>query len=178
MAVVTLALGIGLTTASTPPRTGILVRPLPYREPSRVTLLWTRVPTIDRDLQSPRPEVDEWQHRLRAFDEVAGFTGESFTLRGAGDDRVVEVGLVTDRFFDVLGVTPTVGRTIHPGDGLDEAAVSDGCAAGSRRVGRPSSATACGSAAGRSLSWVRRRPASPCPPPTSRRGCRWTPCPA
>ncbi len=126
MAVVTLALGIGLTTAVYAAAYGILVRPLPYREPSRVTLLWTRIATIDRDLQSSRSEVDGWQQRLRTFDGVAGFNGDSFTLAGAGDDRVVEIGLVTDRFFDVLGVTPTVGRTIHPGDGLDEAVVSDG----------------------------------------------------
>ena len=108
MAVVTLALGIGLTTAVYAAAYGILVRPMPYHEPSRVALLWTRIPRIDRNLLAERPEVAEWQRRLSAFDGVAGFNAGSFTLRGAGDNRVVQVGLVTGRFFDVLGVTPTV----------------------------------------------------------------------
>ncbi len=125
MAVVTLALGIGLTMAVYAAAYGILVRPLPYLEPSRVALVWTRMAGVDHDILSPRPEVDEWRRRLRAFDVVAGFTRGSFTLHGVGEDRVIEVGLVTDRFFDALRTTPTVGRTIQAGSGLDQVVVSD-----------------------------------------------------
>jgi putative ABC transport system permease protein len=125
MAVLTLALGTGLTTAMYAAAYGILVRPMPYLEPSRVALLWTRVAGIDRDLRAPRLEVDEWRRRLSAFDDVSGFTSGSFTLRGAGEDRVVEIGLVTERFFDALGTRPTIGRTIQSDRGLDQVVVSD-----------------------------------------------------
>jgi len=107
-AVVTLALGTGLTTAVYAVAYGILRRPLPFREPSRLVLITREEPGAGY-LLVPSAVFEEWRARLRLLEPVA-YDYATYTFRAEGEPRTISVGLVSDRFFEVLGVLPTRGR--------------------------------------------------------------------
>jgi predicted permease len=110
-AVLTLAAGTGLAISVIAIAYGILLRPLPFREPdSLVTLTVHSARDTQREVGLRLSEVDEWRRRLRAFERVGAFGDAELTMRGAGDPRTVRTGMVTDGFFDVLGIPPAEGR--------------------------------------------------------------------
>ncbi|HSK11501.1 MAG TPA: ADOP family duplicated permease [Vicinamibacterales bacterium] len=108
-AVLTIALGTGANTAMLAVAYGILVRPLPYPEPDRLVVITLKVPD-GTESGVPAEEVREWQQRLRAFSGVAAYSGGEFTLRGLQEPRLARTALVTPEFFEVLGLSPIVGR--------------------------------------------------------------------
>lgn len=78
-AVLTIALGIGATTAIFSIVYGVLLRPLPFPEPGRLVMLQPRTDGIDTDAMSPASFL-EWQRRTVAFDRIAAFTGRPATF--------------------------------------------------------------------------------------------------
>jgi len=121
IAVLTLALGTGLTTAVYAVAYGILLRPQPYERADRLALI-----NPDGSLSIRRVDIDEWIARLRAAKDVAAYTrGERFTVRGAGEPRVAETSIVSDRFFQVLGLAMEQGQPIVPGGPVTDIVVSD-----------------------------------------------------
>src|SRR5262245_12473306 len=90
--ILTLALGTGLNSAVLAVTYGILFRPLPYRDSSRLVQLDHRVPF---------GEVINWQSRLRTVDNIGVYASADHALRGLGEPRIVRVDFVSDRFFDV-----------------------------------------------------------------------------
>ncbi len=121
IAVLTLALGTGLTTAVYAVAYGILFRPLPYPTADRLALIGT-----GHSLSVRRQDIDEWVARLRTVEDVAAYTrGERFTVRGAGEPRVVQTSIVSDRFFQVLGLSMAQGRPIAPGGPVTDIVVSE-----------------------------------------------------
>src|SRR3954466_7757685 len=84
-AVLVAALGTGLNTAVLAIAYGVLVRPLPYRDPSRLVALGIAVPFTS---------TDEWRAQLSAFERVTAYAREGFTLRGLGEPRFVPVAIV------------------------------------------------------------------------------------
>jgi predicted permease len=127
--VLTLALGIGATTAIFSIVYGVLLRPLPFPEPDRLVILQPRTDGIDTDAMSAASFL-EWQRRASAFDRIAAFTGRAATLTGSGEPELLTVAAVTIRFFDVLQQGAAVGRTFVAAEeepGRDDVAVlSDG----------------------------------------------------
>ncbi|OGU32690.1 MAG: hypothetical protein A3K13_14290, partial [Gemmatimonadetes bacterium RIFCSPLOWO2_12_FULL_68_9] len=120
-AVLTLALGTGLTTAVYAVAYGVLFRPLPYARPDRLALVGS-----GRSLSVRKPDIDNWVARLRTVEDVAAYTrSERFTVRGAGEPRVVDIAIVSDRFFQVLGLAMERGRPIAPGGPVTDVVVSD-----------------------------------------------------
>jgi putative ABC transport system permease protein len=114
-AVLVLALGAGLNTAVLAVAYGVLIRPLPYPEPSEIVL----IPVggrEDPDGGIPLSAFNDWQARLRAVDPVAAYATTDYTLRGVGEPRVVHAAMVTERFFDVLRAAPTRGRSLDARD--------------------------------------------------------------
>lgn len=114
-AVVTLALGIGLTTFVFSVVYGILFRPLPFDRPDQLVVLQTirqSGDAFDNALSAPNfmslKEVES-----RAFAHLAGAVGAARTLTGGGDALRLEGARVSDGFFQVLGVNPILGRTFH-----------------------------------------------------------------
>ncbi|RPJ73943.1 MAG: FtsX-like permease family protein, partial [Acidobacteria bacterium] len=107
-AVLILALGTGVNTSVLAVAYGILLRPLPYAEPSRLVVVALQGEGGESGL--PGAEVDEWRQRLRAVERVAAYSGGEFTVRGLGEPRVVRVALVKGDFFGLLGVPPERGR--------------------------------------------------------------------
>src|SRR5262245_958496 len=110
LAIVTLALGIGVNVASLAVTYGILIRPLPYVEPSRVVILNLLFPD-GGDLGFSPDALQSWLPRLRTVDAAAGYYKREVTVRSGDRSTVIPAAVVTDRFFDVLGTRPDAGRT-------------------------------------------------------------------
>lgn len=108
-ALLVIALGTGANTAVVAVTYGILLRPLPYPDVSRLAIV--SVSTSDgADFGVPLAEVEEWRRRLRTVEDLAGFATGEVAVRGAGESRLVPSASVTAAFFDVLGVAPVRGR--------------------------------------------------------------------
>ena len=105
LSVVTLALGIGVNATSVAIAHGILVRPLPYAEPSRVVII-NLLFADGGDLGFSANALRDWLPRLRTVERAAGYYRREVTVRVAGRSTVVPAAFVTDQFFGVLG-TPT-----------------------------------------------------------------------
>jgi putative ABC transport system permease protein len=117
MAVLTLALGIGATTAMFTVVNGVLLRPLPLSEPERLYLIWERntAQGIERDRPSP-PNFLDWRASSRAFGDMTAMTDRSMTLTGVDRPAVLAAAAVTANFLNVLGVAPQLGRGFSEGD--------------------------------------------------------------
>ncbi len=110
--VLVLALGTGLNTTILALAYGVLVRPLPYAEPSRLALIPVGNPGDDAGI--PLSTFEDWDARMRTVESLAAYATTEYTLRGAGEPRIVHVGLGTDRLFEVLRA-PLHGRAFGPG---------------------------------------------------------------
>jgi putative ABC transport system permease protein len=118
VAVLTLALGIGASIALFSVLDAVLLRPLPFRDPSSLFAVWERPPlTAQWKRQTvPYPLFLEWQRHANSFDDMADFTGRDFTLALSDRPELVRGDVVGPRFFVLLGIRPVYGRTILPGD--------------------------------------------------------------
>src|SRR5437870_13471336 len=111
VAVVTLALGIGLNPAIFSLIDELFLRGLPFKDPSRVVHLYGG--DKSRDLADIGVSAPRFMHYREGQTLFAGLAGESFfafTLTGLGDPVQVFGGRLTSNYFDVLGVRPILGR--------------------------------------------------------------------
>jgi predicted permease len=117
VALLTLALGIGATTAMFTIVDGILLRPLPYAEPEALVRVYQASPErgLTRAELSPVDFAD-WREQSRAFAGVAAYWSGRSTLFGAGDAIEVQSTYVTEDFFPVLGVPMRLGRPLDAAD--------------------------------------------------------------
>ena len=116
----TLALGIGATTSVFSVVNGVLLRPLPYDNADRLTLVWGRMSTTEVD-KAPFSGLDllDFRERALSFDAFAGVFGVNSTLIGDFEPEPIQLGIATDNFFSVLGVDPVHGRLLQAGDQKD-----------------------------------------------------------
>jgi hypothetical protein len=117
--VLTLALGIGANTAVFTVINGVLLRPLPFKDPGRIVAIWEN----DRLNAKPRYPVapanfKDWQDQTRGFEQVAAFTEGSATFTVAGEGVRAPGAVVTTNFFDALGVHPLIGDGFKPEQGV------------------------------------------------------------
>jgi len=115
--VLTLAIGIGATTAIYSVVDAVLINPLPYPTADRLQMVWVTNPQqeIDKDVTS-YPTFRDWQSQATTFEALAGVTGTNFTLTGAGEPKLVPGERVTGRFFDLFGMPALHGRTLQEAD--------------------------------------------------------------
>jgi putative ABC transport system permease protein len=116
-AVLTLALGIGATTAIFSMINGILLHALPYRQPQKLFVINEVVPQWSR--YAPFFSVNSanfllWQHECPAFSAMALIGDEKYNLTGYGLPRQVRAAAVSADFFRVMGVEPQLGRSFLP----------------------------------------------------------------
>ncbi|HEY5402229.1 MAG TPA: ABC transporter permease, partial [Pyrinomonadaceae bacterium] len=119
--VITLALGIGANTAIFSVVNGVLLRPLPYKDPERLVALWENVPTHGRWRASPANFFD-WKKQSTSFEGMAAYGGSAATLTGQGDPEQLLGTAVSSGYFGVVGVEPKLGRSFvaeehEPGKG-------------------------------------------------------------
>jgi putative ABC transport system permease protein len=132
VAVLTLALGIGANTAIFSIVNAVLLRPLPFRDPSRLVEL-SEYDTRRGDVSSvgsiSYPDFADIRSLNHSFESVAAFDSEDFTLTGAGEASHVKVATVSTSLFGLLGVRPSLGREFAEGEdaaGHHVAVLSDG----------------------------------------------------
>jgi putative ABC transport system permease protein len=115
-AVLTLALGIGANTAIFSVVDAVLLRPLPYRDPSSLVRVWSANPRgIPRNDISP-PDYFDWAERTRGLDSLAAMTTTGPILTGAGDPVQLTGAAATANLAETLGVGPRLGRWFLPED--------------------------------------------------------------
>jgi putative ABC transport system permease protein len=122
VAVITLALGIGATTAIFTVVHAVLIAQLPYREPDRVIVLseeWVRRPGV-ANVIGPFNLV-RWRERQQTLEQIAGYFDGRVNLVGGGAPEEVIWQSVTTNFFDTLGASPLLGRGFVDAEGADGA---------------------------------------------------------
>ena len=128
--VLTLALGIGVNSAVFALLDGVLLRPLPYRDPSRLVFLWQTFPSQNvQELEPTAYDYQAWQ-ALRSLSAIAMARSDTFTLTGDDNPERVRGSRVTASMMPLLGVAPRLGRNFTAEEDLDGTApvaiLSDG----------------------------------------------------
>jgi len=115
VAVVTLALGVGVNTAIFSVVNGVLLRPLPFNQPERIVTLWENnlKDGIERDDVSPANFLD-WRERSRSFEEMAFANPWSLDYTGKTEPETWRAARVSQGFFRILGAQAMVGRAFLP----------------------------------------------------------------
>lgn len=117
LAITTLALGIGANSAMFALVNAVLLRPLPFAEPERIVSIEEVIARISpRGMPVTPSDLREFQRGSQAFEAVAGYSGTSMDLTGAGQPERVETLRVSPQIFSVLGVSPVKGRAFFPAE--------------------------------------------------------------
>jgi len=129
--ILTLALGIGANTSIFSIVNAVLLRSLPYYDPSRLVKITFNNPGIGlRDIGFSVPELEDLKSRAGVFEEVSVVLFGPTNLTGAKQPEHLEMLEVSPNYFSMLGTTPEIGRLFGPQDfalGFAEATViSDG----------------------------------------------------
>ncbi len=113
IAVITLGLGIGANTAIFSVVNAVLLRPLPFKDPDRVVLIWGFLPkyaqTTDK-LPSAAPNYLALASQSQSFEHLCAFRSWSWQLTGGGEPEQLQGARVSANFFAAVGASPMLGR--------------------------------------------------------------------
>ncbi len=113
VAILTLAIAIGANTAIFSFVDGALLKPLPYRDPGSIVMLWEKPPGSDRNGISTLNFLD-WKAQNTVFEHIAAVSGAPFTLTGSGDPQEFPASTVSASYFELMGTRAFLGRTFAP----------------------------------------------------------------
>ena len=112
-AAITLALGIGANTAIFSIVNAVILRPLPYKDSSRIVAISTHTPMFPTfSLGLPWIDFQLIRSQAASLEQAAAYSEESKTLTGKGDPSILSVVNVSEDFFDELGANPVQGRLL------------------------------------------------------------------
>ena len=116
--VLTLAVGIGVTTTMFSVVDAVLLEPLAYQDPGRVMTVWESNPGIgiEQEQVAAGTFVD-WRTRTRRFTDLAAYQNDGYVLTGRDEPAQLAGATVTPSLFGVLGVPPILGRTFSEEEG-------------------------------------------------------------
>jgi predicted permease len=115
--VITLALGIGANTAIFSVVRGVLLKPLPNRDGGRLLYLQHSADGPGQaNISFSVPEVHDFRTGAPSLGGIAEYSPWTLTLQGDNDAVRIDVGLVTGNYFDVMGLSPVLGRLTRPSD--------------------------------------------------------------
>jgi putative ABC transport system permease protein len=119
VAVIALALGIGANTAIFSVVNGVVLRPLPYKDPDRLAMVWSRRPLLQAQVGSAEFPVSagdfvDWRDQNQVFEQIAAFHSQPFNITGAGEPEYLGGVRASASLFSLLGVEPMLGRTFTP----------------------------------------------------------------
>src|ERR1700676_2308482 len=115
--VLTLSLGIGANAAIFTLVRGVLLKPLVNRDEDRLIYIRQSAPgTGDDDSAVSVPEIQDLRASVKTLSALGEFSTLEFTMIGLGEPRVVQSGVVSGIFFEVMGLHPVLGRLIGPQD--------------------------------------------------------------
>ena len=116
-AVAVLALGIGANTAIFTISYNILLRPLPFRDASRLVMVWEDDSSYGFPQNTPSPgNFSAWKAQNDVFTDTAAYSGRTFNLTGHGNPEQFRGIQMTANMFPLLGVKPELGRNILPSE--------------------------------------------------------------
>jgi predicted permease len=113
-AVLTLALGIGATTAIFSAAYALLLRSLPFRDADRIIGIYETHPQIVGGAEVNFLDYQDWRSQQKSFEQVAAYSGsdsDTMSLVTADHGEQVHTVLASSNLFPLLGVTPLIGRT-------------------------------------------------------------------
>ena len=117
VAALTLALGIGASTAIFSIVNTVLLRPLPYPDSERIATIRTISPLFpDFQLGESKPDFDDMESGAHALQQLAMFFEAKSNMTGAGEPEQISVAQVSTKFFPLFGVAPTLGRGLQSED--------------------------------------------------------------
>ena len=113
----TLALGIGANAAIFSVVRGVLLKPLANRDEDHLLYIHQSAPGLhDDDVKFSVPEIQDISSGLKTIKEIGTFSEVDFTMVGLGQPREVRAGVVDGNYFDVMGLSPVIGRLLGPKD--------------------------------------------------------------
>jgi predicted permease len=115
VAVLTLALGIGVNTGIFSVVEGVLLAPLHYFQPDRLVMLWENNPRFPRVWNS-YPNFQDWQRSAHSFEQMAAFRPQGVDLTAPGTPAHLNSGQISRNFFSTLGLPLALGREFTPQD--------------------------------------------------------------
>ena len=122
--ILTIAVGTGGSTAVFTAVDAILLRPLPFDNPDRLTAIWTHTTPPDKTRRYVSyPDFADWRKGSSTFEEMGAWYPRGTALTGIGDPIHVNTVVVTPSLFSVLGTRPKLGRVFEATDGSDQKAV-------------------------------------------------------
>jgi len=116
VAILTLALGIGVNTAIVSVIDAVLLKPLPYQQGDRLVMLHKRAEKAGLNVGYAVPEINDYRQQSGSLSELVEYHGMSFTLFSKSEATRVRSGVVSDGFFRVFGVKPILGRDFTAAD--------------------------------------------------------------
>jgi hypothetical protein len=115
VAVLTLALGIGGTTALFSVLNAVVLKPLPYDSADRLVWVAEALPQRAEDAV-PGAHFLEWSAQSGTVDQIAAYNSAHFTLTGVGEPERLDGVRVSASFLGMLGVRPALGRLFLPAE--------------------------------------------------------------
>jgi putative ABC transport system permease protein len=120
--VLTLALGVGATTAVFSAVNAVMLRELPFADSERLYAVWEQNSERKwyKNVAAPANYLD-WRERVKGFESLAGYTDflTNVTLLGEGEPQLLAAAYTTGNFLSVLGTTAHLGRGFEPADDWD-----------------------------------------------------------
>src|SRR5215471_14190798 len=112
VALITLGLGIGVTTAVFSMANAVVFRPLPFGEPERAVMVWETNPHLQDGDKVPVANADflDWRSQNHSFESMAAFSAFSFSLSDVNPPIKLDGVLCSTGFFSAIGVEPAKGR--------------------------------------------------------------------
>jgi predicted permease len=129
IAVITLALGIGANTAIFSVVNALLLRPLPYRQPEQLVKVFRVQPDPTKGMLPSiwsYPRFEMLRDQNQSFAEVAGFNQSPYNLTGTDAPEQLQMEMVSDGYFTLLGVNTIIGRSFTAEDAGEAALLGYG----------------------------------------------------
>jgi len=120
IAIVTVALAIGANTAVLSLVNALLIRPLPYKAPNQLVLLWERFPPqgLER-IPVSAPEYLDYEKQLTTVEKIGAFNYAAYNLTTGDVPERIAGALVSPSVFPLLGVDPIKGRVFTKDEGTE-----------------------------------------------------------
>ena len=117
IAIVALALDIGANSAIFSVVDAVLLRPLPFKHPQQLMMVWENAAHLGFPRNTPSPaNFLDWQKQAQSFIGMSATAERSLNLTGVGEPQRLDGRRVSSNLFDLLGVSPLLGRTFVPDD--------------------------------------------------------------
>src|SRR5688572_27787787 len=115
--VLTLGLGIGANTAIFSVVRGVLLKPLPHKDGDRLVYLRHSINGPGGEsINFSVPEILDFRNSAKSLAGIAEYSQMTYTLLGEDDAVRINVGLVTGNYFQVMGLSPVLGRATNSSD--------------------------------------------------------------